>query len=86
MNRIVGQADYEVQIATRKDALPMYENYRKIEDTVAKLQTISGYDLYELLQKFMAGWKLTPPEGNIANKTISSKEQLERYNNIIKRI
>ena len=52
--------------------------FKEVEETLHKLEQVSGMTLDELIEKFAAGWVLSPPE----SKGISLSElraRLEKY-------
>lgn len=73
----------------------MYQNLLRIEelDRVAtEIEILTGCDLFELRDKLVSGWLLTPPDGLMPvglvnelekskNKISSRKEAIEFYKN-----
>lgn len=53
-----------------------FKAFQKLEETITELEVVSGYNMDELLNKFMAGWKLLPPEDPTPLKELDTLTQL----------
>lgn len=57
-----GQKLTTLEYLQRMNDLNLRYNYRHLQETVTKLEYLSGYSLDQLIELFAAGWTLQQPK------------------------